>query len=119
MSDIEAEDILIRVRPTFSKGGEWTGSAEVSVVISEESSLDEETQRGMEAFVLMMLSSLPAMDMDEYVREKIYSIAVSTYPNLLFDDSSDEEDDVLVIKSNDDDDNIIHLLFNHKPKGNA
>ena len=119
MADIEAEDILIRVRPTFSKGGEWTGSAEVSVVISEESSLDEETQKGLEAFVLMMLSSLPAMDTDEYVREKIYNIAVSAYPNLLFDDSSDEEDDVLVIKSNDDDDNIIHLLFSQKPKGNA
>jgi len=58
------------------------------------------------------------MDTDEYVREKIYSIAVSAYPNLLFDDFSDEDDDVLVIK-NSDDDNIIHLLFSQKPKGSA
>jgi len=121
VSDIEPEDFLVRVRPTFSKGGEWTGSAEVSLIVGEDSKLDDETKQGMEAFILLMLSSLPAMDIDEYVREKIYSIATSAYPNLSFDDNdfSDDDDSVLVIRGDNEDDNIIHLLFSKDVKGNA
>tara|TARA_R100000700_G_scaffold41214_1_gene60570 strand:- start:2840 stop:3193 length:354 start_codon:yes stop_codon:yes gene_type:complete len=113
---VENEDFLIRVRPTYLANGEWTGDAEVSVITSEQNELTDEVYRGMELFVKMLLSSLPVMEKDEYVREQIYKYCEEYTEELL--ELREEEDKGFIIRS-EDDDNVIHLSFTTKTKGEA
>ena len=113
---VENEDFLIRIRPTYLASGEWTGDAEVSVITSEHNELTDEVYRGMELFVKMLLSSLPVMEKDEYVREQIYKYCEEYTEEL--SELREEEDKGFIIRS-EDDDNVIHLSFTTKTKGEA
>tara|TARA_Y100001972_G_scaffold125646_1_gene177315 strand:- start:1868 stop:2224 length:357 start_codon:yes stop_codon:yes gene_type:complete len=114
---IEDEDFLIRIRPTYSAKGEWSGDAEVSVITSENNELTEEVYRGMELFVKMLLSSLPVMEQDEYVRETIYKYC-EEYVGELFT-LKHEEDEQEVIITRDEENNVVHLTFSTTTKGEA
>ena len=118
-SAVENEDFLIRIRPTFSKGGAWTGDAQVSVVTSRDNDLTDEVFRGMELFVMMLLASLPVMEQDEYVRDQIYKYVEDNGEEFWTDnDPFDEEDDEVIVVERDDD-NVIRLTFKTKTKGEA
>lgn len=112
---IESDDFLVRIRPTFTSGGDWTGDAEVSVITSRDNNLTDSVFNGMELFVMMLLSSLPVMEEDEYVRETIYQYVSDHYEDTFIE--FEPEDSVTVESS--DDDNIIHLTFNTTTKGSA
>lgn len=112
---ITHDDFLIRIRPTFTSKGDWTGDAEVSVITSEETSLTPTVFSGMNLFVSMLLSSLPVMEQDEYVREVIYQYVNDHYEETII--KFEPEDEVTVDKSGDD--NIIRLTFNTNTKGSA
>lgn len=114
---VENEDFLIRIRPTYLASGEWTGDAEVSVITSEHNELTDDVYRGMELFVKMLLSSLPVMEQDEYVREQIYKYCEEYTEELISLQDEEEENDVII--RSDDDDNVIHLSFTTKTKGEA
>lgn len=114
---IEHEDFLIRIRPTFTKRGEWTGDAEVSVIASEDSTLPKDVIKGMEHFVNMLLSSLPVMERDEYVREKIFEyVKEHITPDI---DLGESEDSTTFYIEDDEEDNIVHLTFTTNTKGEA
>ena len=114
---IENEDFVIRVRPTFTKQGGWTGDAHVSVITSSDNQLTEEVYRGMELFVRMILSALPVMEQDEYVREQIYKYCEEYTEELMTLTDNEEEQEVVIRR--DDDDNVVHLTFATKTKGEA
>lgn len=114
---IQHEDFIIRVRPTFTGRGSWTGDAEVSIITSKDSKLDEEVFAGMEMFVMMLLSSLPVMEEDEYVREKIYSYVNEHHENYFTPHEPSEDTEVLIESS--DTDNVIRLSFSTKTSGEA
>lgn len=114
---VEDEDFLIRIRPTYTAKGEWSGDAEVSVITSENNQLTDEVFRGMELFVKMLLSSLPVMEQDEYVREQIYKYCEDYTEELLT--LTDNEDEQEVIIQRDDDNNVVHLTFATRTKGEA
>jgi len=118
-SPVENEDFLIRIRPTFSKGGEWTGDAQVSVVTSRDNELTDEVFHGMELFVMMLLASLPVMEQDEYVRDQIYKYVENNSEEFWTDNDPmhDEEEDMVIVER--DEDNIIRLTFTTKTKGEA
>ncbi len=115
---VENEDFLIRIRPTYLANGDWTGEADVSVITSEHNSLTDEVYRGMQLFVKMLLSSLPVMEQNEYVREQIYKYCEEYTEELFESNDNDEEEQGVIIRS-EDDDNIIHLTFTTKTKGEA
>jgi len=114
---IESEDFIIRVRPTFSNKGTWTGDAEVSVLTSKETGLTDEVFNGMEMFVMMLLASLPVMDEDEYVRERIYNYVNEHHEDYFI--SLESESDTEVTVESSETDNIIRLSFATKTKGEA
>tara|TARA_R100000234_G_scaffold1525_1_gene1338 strand:- start:161 stop:517 length:357 start_codon:yes stop_codon:yes gene_type:complete len=114
---VEDEDFLIRIRPTYTAKGEWSGDAEVSVITSENNELTEEVYRGMELFVRMILSALPVMEQDEYVREQIYKYCEEYTEELMTLTDNEEEQEVVIRR--DDDDNVVHLTFATKAKGEA
>lgn len=115
---VENEDFLIRIRPTYLVNGDWTGEADVSVITSEHNSLTDDVYRGMELFVKMLLSSLPVMEENEYVREQIYKYCEENTGELFASNDDIEEEQGVIIRS-EDDDNIIHLSFTTKTKGEA
>jgi len=114
---LEHEDFVIRVRPTFTGRGVWTGDAEVSVITSKDNNLDDEVFGGMEMFVMMLLASLPVMEDDEYVREKIYSYVNEHYEDYFVPAESQSSTEVIVESSETD--NVIRLSFTTPTKGEA
>ena len=116
-SPVENEDFLIRIRPTFSKGGEWTGDAQVSVVTSRDNELTDEVFHGMELFVMMLLASLPVMEHDEYVRDQIYKYVENNSEECWTDNDPMLDEEVVIVER--DEDNIIRLTFTTKTKGEA
>ena len=114
---IENEDFVIRVRPTFTKQGGWTGDASVSVITSSDNQLTEEVYRGMELFVMMILASLPVMEQDEYIREQLYKYVEENSEDFWTgDDPADDEDEVIIEQ---EDGNVVRLTFTTKTKGEA
>ena len=114
---IENEDFVIRVRPTFSRGGEWTGDAHVSVITSSDNALTEEVFRGMELFVMMLLASLPVMEQDEYIREQIYKYVEDNSEEFWTGDDPIEDDNEVIVEQEDG--NVVRLTFTTKTKGEA
>ena len=116
---VENEDFLIRIRPTFTKKGDWTGDAQVSVVTSKENDLTDDVFSGMELFVMMLLASLPVMEQDDYVRDQIYKYVENNAEEFWSDNDPmvDVDEEVVVVER--DEDNIIRLTFKTKTKGEA
>ena len=114
---VENEDFLIRIRPTFSKGGEWTGDAQVSVVTSKENDLTDDVFHGMELFVMMLLASLPVMEQDEYVRDQIYRYVENNSEEFWTDDDPHQPEQEVVIEREDG--NVVRLSFTTPTKGEA
>jgi len=116
---IENEDFVIRVRPTFSKRGEWTGDAHVSVITSADNDLTSEVYRGMELFVMMLLASLPVMEQDDYIREQVYKYVEDNAEDFWTgnDDPYEEEEQEVLVEQEDG--NVVRLTFTTTTKGEA
>jgi hypothetical protein len=111
--DFEAEDFIIRVRPSLDRD-EWTGEIDISIVSSGDNPMDDESYGQLMHFCKMMCATVPIMETDEKLRDTVHEYVLNVVDAEEF---PIEEDKRLVITGEDG--NIVHLDFGSKTKGNA
>jgi len=111
--DFEAEDFIIRVRPSLDRD-EWTGEIDISIVSSGDNPMDDESYGQLMHFCKMMCATVPIMEKDENLRNTVHDYVLTVVDEEEF---PVEEDKRLVIAGEDG--NIIHLDFSSKTKGSA
>ena len=110
---IDGDDFVIRVRP-FTRGEEWTGEIDISIISSPDNTLNDESYGQLMHFCKMMCATVPIMEMDEKLRDTVHEYVLNVVDAEEF---PVEEDKRLVIAGEDG--NIIHLDFSSKTKGSA
>ena len=103
------EDFLISVRPQLDPRRLWTGQVDVTIMSSHENPLNDEDFYSLMSFCRTICSSIPVMEEDDYVRDKLEAKA-DEYENR----NSNEKAKVV-----DNDDNVVYLSFNTDTEGNA
>ena len=66
---VNDEDLLIQVTPILSEDLHWTGQVEISIISSEDSSLDKEEMKALLFFCQMICASVPIYEEHETIRE--------------------------------------------------
>ncbi len=112
IKQIKKEDFVISVRPTLDSKRNWTGEVDLSIITSVDNPLTDDDYYGLLSFCKVVCSSVPVMEEDEYVRDKL-------------EDKAAIFDDVVVTpkkkkaKIVDKHDNVVVLSFDADTEGNA
>ena len=113
--DFEAEDFIIRVRPSLDKD-EWTGEIDISIVSSGDNPMDDESYGQLMHFCKMMCSTVHIMEQDEVIRNMVHTYVMEVVDNEP-EDVLEEDDEQITITQEDG--NVIRLDFSSKTKGSA
>jgi hypothetical protein len=112
---IEGDDFVIRVRP-FTKGEQWTGEIDISIISSPDNMLDDESYGQLMHFCKMMASTVPIMEADESIRNLVHTYVMEVVDNEP-EDMIEQDDQEIVITHEDG--NVVRLNFNSKTGGSA
>jgi hypothetical protein len=112
---IEGDDFVIRVRP-FTKGEQWTGEIDISIISSPDNMLDDESYGQLMHFCKMMCSTVPIMEHDEAIRNMVHTYVMEVVDNEP-EDVLEKDDEQITITQEDG--NVIRLDFSSKTKGSA
>ena len=112
---IEGDDFVIRVRP-FTKGEQWTGEIDISIISSPDNMLDDESYGQLMHFCKMMASTVPIMEADESIRNLVHTYVMEVVDNEP-EDMVEQDDQEIVITHEDG--NVVRLNFNSKTGGSA
>jgi len=108
---IEGNDFLVRIRPSLTDEGIWTGEIELAVVSSPENTLQDDDYVGMMHFCKMVASSIPVMETNEDFRELVHDYVIEIVDNYSEDEVKRE------IEVVNQEGNVVTVDF--KTKGNA
>ena len=111
---IEGDDFVIRVRP-FTKGEQWTGEIDISIISSPDNMLDDESYGQLMHFCKMMCATIPIMEQDESLRNLVHTYVMEVVDREDEDVLEDEEGLIFTQEEG----NVIHLSFGSKTKGSA
>lgn len=114
--NLNDEDYLIRVRPSYDEDGVWTGEIDLSVITSPGNPLCDEDYWQMIHFCKMMCASVPVMEENEQIRNIVSDYVDNTFDNE-YEVSVQLEDDVKPTTSTEG--NVITLDFGTKTEGNS
>jgi hypothetical protein len=112
---IDGDDFVIRVRP-FTRGEEWTGEIDISIISSPDNTLNDESYGQLMHFCKMMCSTVPIMEHDEAIRNMVHSYVLEVVDNEP-EDMVEQEDQAITITHEDG--NVVRLDFASKTKGSA
>jgi hypothetical protein len=111
---IKEEDYVIRVRPSIENKSEWTGEIDISIMTGENNPLDDNSYYQVMHFVKMLCATVPLMEQDESIRDKLHSFVMDEFDNEIEEEY--DEPDVIVEQS---DGNVVKLNFTSRTKGSA
>ena len=109
---LEAEDIIISLRPTILEEGQWSGDISVSIMAGRTNPLEDEDYYSFLHFAKMVASSIPIMERSEELREIIHNYVLAEVDTV--NESEEEKGKVIDIT-----DNVVTLSFGSKTKGQA
>ena len=112
---IDGDDFVIRVRP-FTRGEEWTGEIDISIISSPDNTLNDESYGQLMHFCKMMCSTVPIMEHDEAIRNMVHTYVMEVVDNEP-EDVLEEDDEQITITQEDG--NVVRLDFSSRTKGNA
>ncbi len=112
---IEDEDFVIRIRP-FTEGEDWTGEIDISIITDAGNTLNDESYGQLMHFCKMMCASVPIMENDEHLRNRIHSYVLEVVDNEPMDMVEEDDQEITITH---EDGNVVHLNFGSKTKGNA
>ena len=112
---IEDDDFVIRVRP-FTKGEEWTGEIDISIISSPDNMLNDESYGQLMHFCKMMCSTVPIMEHDEAIRNMVHTYVMEVVDNETEDVLEEDEQQITITQ---EDGNVVRLDFGSKTKGSA
>ena len=69
---IEAEDFVVRIRPTRDREGMWNGEIDVAIITQPENDLDDEDYFQVMHFCKMLASTIPVMELNEDFRDLVH-----------------------------------------------
>jgi hypothetical protein len=110
---IEAEDFVVRIRPTRDREGMWNGEIDVAIITQPENDLDDEDYFQVMHFCKMLASTIPVMELNEdfrdlvheYVMEKVdkhYDVELERKPEVVSEEG-----------------NVVKIDFGTKTEGSA
>ena len=113
MSDkLNIEDFIIGIRPTLDKDNVWTGEINMNIVTSKDNPLDDDDYYSLLAFCKVICSSVPVMDEDDYVRNKLEEKAAKFADEVEYPKNKKG-------KVVDKQGNVVVLSFDAETEGNA
>ena len=116
LTEVNEEDLLIRVRPFADDDGAWSGEVDISIMAMPDNPLDDDDYYKVMHFAKMMCASVPVMEESEELRDIVHEYVINVLDNEMEIDVELEEE-VGVEKTYDG--NIIHINFNTKTGGSA
>jgi hypothetical protein len=109
---LEAEDIIIGLRPTILKGGQWSGDISVSILAGRTNPLEDEDYYSFLHFAKMVAATVPVMEKSEELREIVHNYVLTEVDNI--EEKEEEKGKILDIT-----DNVVTLSFGSKTTGQA
>ncbi len=73
--EFDPNDFIIRISPFIDNDGTWTGELEIGTSTTDENNLKDGDYVNLMHLTQMILSSIPAMEDDEYIRDTLYKLA--------------------------------------------
>jgi len=70
-------DFIVRISPIIDTNGTWTGELEIGTCTTDENNLSDGDYVNLMQLTQMLLSAIPAMEDDEYIRDTLYKLANS------------------------------------------
>jgi len=70
-------DFIVRISPITDTNGSWTGELEIGTCTTYENNLSDGDYVNLMQLTQMLLSTIPAMEDDEYIRDTLYKLANS------------------------------------------
>jgi len=116
MTEINEEDLLIRVRPFADDDGAWSGEVDISIMAMPDNPLYDDDYYKVMHFAKMMCASVAVMEESEELRDIIHKYVIDVLDNEM-DIDVELEEEVCVEKTYDG--NIVHINFNTKTGGSA
>ena len=107
---LDDNDFVILVRPDMS-GDSWTGRIELAIVTSGDNNLDDESYGQLTHLGKMMCSTVPLMELDKNMRDKVHDYAMAI--------GDDEDSDDAPQVTAEYEGNVIRLTFNSQTGGSA
>ena len=99
--DFEPNDFIIRISPILDDNDDWTGELTVGYLTLDENYLNESDYAHVDMVTNLALSSIPLMEQDIEVRNKLYKYTTSVL----------EEEEGKPVVETEDDSNVIKLRF--------
>jgi hypothetical protein len=106
--DFNPNDYIIRLTPFLDKEGEWTGELLVGTVTTDENDMSDEDHFNLMGITKMVCASVPAMEEDDYVRDKLTAIIERV------EDDQEEEDGIPDATVNSVEENVINVNFKQR-----
>ena len=116
MTEINEEDLLIRVRPFADDDGAWSGEVDISIMTMPDNPLDDEDYYKVMHFAKMMCASIPVMEEVQELRDIVHEYVINVLDNEM-EIEVELEEEAGVEKTYDG--NVVHLSFNTKTGGSA
>lgn len=113
LDTIEKEDFVVRVRPSLTDEGIWSGEIDVAIITQPENDLQDDDYFQMMHFCKMLASTIPVMEVNEDLRELVHRYVVEIV------DKHEEEMLENTLQVVDEKDNVVRLDFASKTKGSA
>lgn len=110
--NISSEDFLIRVSPSML-GNEWDGQIDISIITSQENSLDDESYGQLFHLCKMICATVPIMESDENFGDYVHNWVVENI------DGEEPNESEKTIDITHEDGNVVRLSFGTRTKGNA
>ena len=114
--EVSNEDFIIRVRPFADDNGRWTGEVDISIMAMPDNPMVDEDYHQVMHFTKMMCASVPIMENDEHLRNRIHSDVLEVVDNEPMDMVEEDDQEITITH---EDGNVVHLNFGSKTKGNA
>ena len=70
-------DFIVRISPIIDTNNTWTGELEIGTCTTDENNLSDGDYVNLMQLTQMLLSAIPAMEDDEYIRDTLYKLANS------------------------------------------
>tara|TARA_Y100001972_G_C7660671_1_gene333201 strand:- start:60 stop:404 length:345 start_codon:yes stop_codon:yes gene_type:complete len=109
-NDIKPEDFIIGISPALDENNVWTGEINMNIVTSKDNPMSDDDYYSLLHFCKVICSSVPVMESDSYVKEK------------LTEKADQFEEDIIPKKKGkvvDKHDNVVVLSFDADTDGNA
>lgn len=116
LTEINEEDLLIRVRPFADDDGTWSGEVDISIMAMPDNPLDDDDYYKVMHFAKMMCASVPVMEEVQELRDIVHEYVINVLDNEM-EIEVELEEEAGVEKTYDG--NVVHLSFNTKTGGSA